>query len=226
LAPELRIGAALFNGNHARLGEEVERLEAAGVDLLHLDVFDGRLVRGLAFAPRTIAALRSRTALPFEVHLAAERPELLLSELAEAGAGVVLVHAEGAPMLYETLFAIREQGMRAGVAVGLATTLATVEAALPFVDAVLLLSRVTGEGTRGAAFDRRVLPRLERVRELVDAAGADVDLQVAGGVDRTVVAELVGRGADTVAVGGALYSASDMQAGVRELREAAAGVPS
>lgn len=222
----LRIGAALFNADHARLGEEVERVAAAGVDLLHLDVFDGRLARGLAFAPRTVAALRPLTKLPFEVHLCAERPESLLPELAEAGADLVLIHGEGAPMLYETLFSIREHGMRAGVAVGLATPLQTVEAALPFVDAVLLLSRVTGEGTRGASFDDRVLPRLARVRELVDAAEVHVDVQVAGGVDQSVIRELVEFGADTASIGGGLYRAADLRAEVEALRSVAVGVRS
>lgn len=217
----VRIGAALFNADHARLGVEVERVAAAGVDLLHLDVFDGRLVRGLGFPPRTIAALRPLTRLPFEVHLCAERPDAVLPELAEAGADLVLVHVEGASMLYETLFSVREHGMRAGIALGLATPLQTVEAAIPFVDAVLLLSRVTGEGTRGASFDDRVLPRLARVRELVAAADATVDVQVAGGVDRSVLRNLVDLGADTVALGSGLYRADDMRAEVEALRSAA-----
>lgn len=221
MARELRIGAALFNGDHARLGVEVERIEAARVDYVHLDVFDGRLVRGIAFSPRTIATLRPLSPLPFEVHLAAERPEEWLPDLAAAGVDLVLVHVEGAAMLYETLFSVREAGMRTGIAVGLATALDTVEAALPFVDAVLLLSRVTGEGMRGASFDERVLPRLATVRTLVDAAGARVDLQVAGGVNRAVLGDLLDAGVDSVALGASLYRAADMGAEVEALRTAA-----
>ena len=221
MARELRIGAALFNGDHARLGAEVERVEAAGLDFVHLDVFDGRLVRGIAFSPRTVAALRPLSALPFEVHLAAEHPGEWLPDLAAAGVDLVLVQVEGAAMLYETLFSVREAGMRPGIAVGLATALDTVEAALPFVDAVLLLSRVTGEGTRGASFDGRVLPRLAAVRMLVDAGDARVDLQVAGGVTRSVLGDLVDAGVDGVALGASLYRAADMGAEVEALRAAA-----
>lgn len=221
MARELRLGAALFNADHARLGAEVDRIEAAGVDFVHLDVFDGRLVRGIGFSARTVAALRPLSSLPFEVHLAAERPEDWLPDLAAAGVDLVLVHVEGPPMLYETLFSVREAGLLAGIAVGLATALDAVEAALPYVDSVLLLSRVTGEGTRGASFDARVLPRLATVRTLIDAADASIDLQVAGGINGSVLGDVVAAGVDSVALGAALYRSPDMRAEVGTLRAAA-----
>jgi len=212
--PVPRLAAALYNGDHARLGDEVARVEAAGLDALHLDVFDGRLLPDLAFPPRTVAALRGLTRLPLEVHLVAERPERFAPELAEAGADLVLVQAEGAPMLYESLFAFREHGLRVGVALGLTTPLALAEAALPFVDAVLLLSRVTGEGTRGASFDGRVLARVEALR------GA-TELHVAGGVNRENLGAVVAAGADAVALGAGLFRAGEMEEEVRALRAAA-----
>lgn len=217
----MRLGAAVFNGDHARLGEEVARLEEAGLDFLHLDVFDGRLIPDLAFPPRTVAALRPLSRLPFEVHLAAVEPLRFLEPLREAGADAVFVHAEGAPMLYETLWFLRDAGIRTGVALGLATPLAALEAALPLVDAVLLLSRVTGESTQGASFNEAAIPRVAVARALVDASGRDVELQVAGGVNRANVGALAGAGADTVALGAGIYQASDMRAEVDAVRVAA-----
>lgn len=219
-----RLAAALFNGDHTRLADEIARVQVAGLDALHLDMFDGRLVPDLAFAPRTVAALRDLTDLPLEVHLVAERPERFAGELAAAGADLVVLHAEGAPMLYETVFGFREHGLRVGVAVGLATPLTALEAVLPLVDAALLLSRVTGEGTRGASFDPLVLPRVHGVREAIDAGGLAVALYVAGGVNRTNVASLVAAGADALALGAGLFRVPDMAAEVAELRRLAAGV--
>lgn len=218
----LRLTAALFNADHARLGEEVARVAEAGVDALHFDVFDGRLLPDLGFPPRTIAALRSLTALPFEVHLAAERPERFAAELAAAGADLVLFHAEGAPMLFESIFAFREHGLRVGVALGLGAPLALAEAALALVDSVLLLARVTGEGSRGAGHDVRVLPRVAALRAAIDAAGVPVELQVGGGINRANLEPLVSAGADAAALGAGLYRADDMAAEVVALRGVAA----
>jgi ribulose-phosphate 3-epimerase len=208
------LGAALFNGDHSRLGDEVARLEAAGLDFIHLDVFDGHFVSDLGFPPRTIAALRPLTKLPFEVHLGALEPLRFVDALVEAGTDLMVV--------YEALFAVRERKVRVGLALALGTPLEQLTSVIGAVDAVLLLSRVTGEGTKGASFDPRVLPRIRRVREMIVAERAHVDLQVAGGVKREHLQPLVTAGVDTVALGGGLYRVDDMAAEVKALRQAAA----
>ncbi|HMN28834.1 MAG TPA: ribulose-phosphate 3-epimerase [Caldilineaceae bacterium] len=214
----LRLGTALFNGDHSRLADEVLHLEAAELDFIHLDVFDGHFVPDLGFPPRTIAALRPLTSLPFEVHLGALDPLRLVPPLVEAGADLLIVHVESVAMVYETVYAIREAGVKVGLALALGTPLAHVEPVISLLDAVLLLSRVTGEGSKGAAFNPLVIPRIHSVRTLAQAAHATLDIQVAGGVKREHVAQLVQAGATTLALGGGLYKVADMGQEVRDIR--------
>lgn len=217
----VRLGAALFNGDHGRLADEVQRLESAGLDLIHLDVFDGYFVPDQGFSARTIAALRPLTRLPFEVHLGALDPRRFIHPLVEAGADLILFHIESVAMPFETLLFIREQKVRCGLAVSLGTPLSALEPLIADVDAVLLLSRVVGEGVRGASFDRRILPRVRALRAMVDAIQTDVDIQVAGGVKQEHVLELIAAGATTLAMGAGIYRVADMAAEVAAMRQLA-----
>jgi len=215
----VRIGAALFNADHTRLGDELRRTEAAGIDFFHLDVFDGYAVPDQAFPARTLKALRPLTALPFEVHLSAREPERFLPALADAGADLVFLPAEHTPLLYETAYRVRELGMRAGVCLALGTHLEGLGAALPLVDAALLLGRVTGEGSRGRDFNRIVLERIRGARAMIDRLGLAVDLQAAGGLELESCVEAYLAGATSLPIGAALYREPDMRGTIDRLRE-------
>ena len=225
-SPQIRLGAALFNADHSRLADEVARLDAAGLDFIHHDVFDGHFVSDLGFPPRTIAALRPLTKLPFEVHLGAQQPLRFIPQLVEAGADLILVHVESVTMLYETIFVIREQKVKAGLVLTMGTPISSIESVLTMVDAILLLSRVTGEGTRGANFDPLVIPRVRKLRGMAQATGASqLDIQVAGGVKREHSANLAAAGASTLALGGGIYRVADMKAEVEAIRALVSSKP-
>jgi ribulose-phosphate 3-epimerase len=213
-----RIGSALFNADHTNLGAELRRVEQAGVEFVHFDVFDGHFVPDLGFPPRTLQALRPLSSLPFEVHLAANDPLRFLPALARAGADLVFLPAESTPLVYEAVFAAREQGMRVGLCLALGTPLAALEAALPLLDAVLLLGRVTGEGKRGRDFNDLLLPRIAAARRMIDAGGRPVDLQAAGGLEIGSCKDAVAAGATSLPLGGALHREADMGAFVSGLR--------
>lgn len=217
---KIRIGSALFNADHTKLGDELRRTAAAGIDFLHMDVFDGYFVPDLAFSPRTIKWLRPLTQLPFEAHLAVNEPLRFLAPLADTGIDLVMLPAESTPLIYETIFAVREKGMKAGLCLTLGTALTSLDAALPMLDAVLLLGRVTGEGQRGRDFNQLVVERAREVRRMIDAGGYNVDLQAAGGLELPSCIEVCRAGATSLPIGGALYRGADMQAFIANLRAA------
>ena len=215
----VRIGSALFNADHTRLGEELRRIEAAGVDFVHLDVFDGYFVPDQAFPARTIKWLRPLTRLPFEVHLAVNDPVRFLPALAEAGVDLVFLPAESTVLLYETIFAAREHRLKVGLCLALGTSLGLLPAVLSMIDAVLLLGRVTSEGHRGRDFNSLVVERVREVRRIIDAGGFSVDLQAAGGLETDNCAEVCRAGATSLPIGAALHREADMRLFVSHLRQ-------
>ena len=214
----VRIGSALFNADHSKLGDELRRVETAGVDFIHFDVFDGYFVPDQGFPARTIRWLRPLTKLPFEVHLAANDPQRFLAPLVEAGVDLVFLPAESTPLLYETIFTVRERGLKVGLCLALGTPLSLLSATLPMLDAVLLLGRVTGEGKRGRDFNNLVVERVQAVRRMIDEGGYTVDLQAAGGLETAHCIEVCRAGATSLPIGGALHREPDMAAFVAYLR--------
>jgi ribulose-phosphate 3-epimerase len=182
-------------------------------------VFDGHFVPDLGFSPHTIAALRPLTGLPFEVHLGVTNVRHVVPQLVDAGADLILFHVESSPMLYEDLFFVRGLGVRVGLVFTLGAALAQLDPVLTMLDAVLLLSRVTGEGSHGAVFNPLVLPRIRAVRGMAETAGVELDIQVAGSVKRQHVPDLAAAGATAIAFGGGLYRVPDMAVEVSEMRK-------
>lgn len=214
----VRIGSALFNADHTRLGEELRRAESAGVDFFHFDVFDGYFVSGQGFPARTVKWLRPLSQLPFEVHLAANEPLRFIEQLADAGVDLVFLPAESTRLLYEAIYAVRELKIKVGLCLALGTPLDLLSATLPMLDAVLLLGRVTGEGARGRGFNTLVVERVRAVRRMMEAGGYAVDLQAAGGLETANCVEVCRAGATSLPIGAALHREQDLAAYIAYLR--------
>lgn len=195
---------SILSADFARLGEQVQAVEAAGADRLHVDVMDGHFVPNLTIGPLVVRSLRPVTRLPLFVHLMIEHPERFLEPFAKAGADAILVHVEACLHLHRVIAEIHELGCRAGIALNPATPLETLEEILPDLDEVLVMSVDPGFG--GQAFIPRSLDKIARLRRLLDGRGlARIDISVDGGIDPVTAPQVVQAGANVLVAGAAIF---------------------
>ncbi|MDT8341641.1 MAG: ribulose-phosphate 3-epimerase, partial [Longimicrobiales bacterium] len=203
-------------------GHDAQEAEKAGVDVIQIDVMDGVFVPNITFGPGVVKALRPRVSLPLDVHLMIEHPDRYLDAFARAGADVLTVHQEACPHLHRTVQAIRELGVRAGVALNPATPAEALGEILPDLDLVLVMTVNPGFG--GQAFIPGTLAKARRLRRMLDDAGASARLEVDGGVTPANAREVADAGVDVLVAGSAVFGhPGGAGEGVRALRGALAG---
>ncbi|HWC12562.1 MAG TPA: ribulose-phosphate 3-epimerase [Acidimicrobiales bacterium] len=202
-ASAVSIVPSVLPADFARLGEEVEALEEAGVDRIQWDVMDGRFVPNLTFGPDVIGACRKHASVPFEAHLMVVEPDELMQKYVDAGCEVVIVHAEACTHLHRSLAAIREAGAKAGVALNPATPLGAVRHVLDLTD--LLLVMTVNPGFGGQAYIATMEPKIAEAAALIEASGHDVELEVDGGISPETVGGAAAAGARILVAGSALY---------------------
>ena len=215
------IAPSLLSADFANLARELHALETAGVPWAHLDVMDGRFVPNITLGPPVIRSLRKVSKLFFDVHLMVEAPERYLDDFVSAGADMLVVHAEATRHLQGTLAGIRRLGVKAGVALNPATPLAVLEHVLDDVDMVLVMS--VNPGFSGQAFIPATYAKLRRLREMLVAhGGADMLVQVDGGVDVGNIGKLAHCGMTVAVSGSAFFSAASYAERLQQFLEAAA----
>lgn len=217
---KIEIAPSILSADFARLADEIAKVEQAGADVLHLDVMDGHFVPNLTFGPPVVSWIRKSTSMPLDAHLMVEEPSRYIDGMARAGVNRLSVHAEADHHLHRTLQAIREQGIRAGVALNPATPLAAIEDALEQVDFVLVMSVNPGFG--GQSFIPAALKKIRKLRALLTSYNRDLRIQVDGGVGPDNLRDVIAAGADIIVVGSAVFAAK-VPAGraVQELRDIA-----
>ena len=204
MARALQIAPSILSADFGRLGEQVLDAEAAGADAISLDVMDGHYVPPITFGADVIAAVRRSTSLPLEAHLMVSNPEAQIEPLVAAGVDTILLHVETATHLHKLVQEIRALGARPGVTLNPATPLSTLDAILPSVDQVQIMSVNPGWG--GQAFIESALERIASTRERLDAIGSQAVLEVDGGVNVSTISAVAAAGADLVVAGSAVFN--------------------
>jgi len=217
----VKIAASILAADFARLGEEVRAAEAAGADYIHVDVMDGQFVPNISVGLPVVQALRRVTSLPLDVHLMIEGPERYLERFAEAGANILTVQQEACVHLHRVVQAIREHGVRPGVAINPATSLSTIEEILEYVDLVLVMTVNPGFG--GQEFIPGTLSKIARLRRTLHERHLSVEIEVDGGINPETAPQVVRAGANVLVAGTSVFNEMNTVAeNIAALRRAAA----
>jgi ribulose-phosphate 3-epimerase len=218
----IKIAPSILSADFARLGEAVRSAEAAGADYIHVDVMDGHFVPNITVGPPVVRALRRVTDLPLDVHLMISDPARYAPAFGEAGADGLTVHVEATPHLHRVLQHIRDLGMRPGVSLNPATPTTAISEILNDVDLVLVMTVNPGFG--GQTFIEHTLRKIAQVREMLDSAGSEAELEVDGGIGPQTAKQVVAAGATVLVAGQAVFGAQEgIAAAIEAIRRAARG---
>ncbi|RLC22742.1 MAG: ribulose-phosphate 3-epimerase [Deltaproteobacteria bacterium] len=211
-----KIAPSILSADFSRLGDEVRAVEQAGADYIHVDVMDGHFVPNITIGPLIVEAVRRSTRLPLDVHLMISEPDRYIDAFVSAGADILSVHPETLEHLHRTLQHIRSRGAKAAVALNPATPLDILEYVLEDLDMVLLMTVNPGFG--GQEFIPAVLPKITRLRELINQKGLKTDIEVDGGISPETIGRVSSAGADVFVAGSAIFLSGDYERTIQLMR--------
>lgn len=211
------IAPSILSANFARLGDDVSAVLAAGADVVHFDVMDNHFVPNLTIGPLVCEALRNHgITAPIDVHLMVEPVDRLIPDFAKAGANYITFHPEASRHVHRTLGLIRDLGCKAGLVFNPATPLTWLEHVIEDLDMVLIMSVNPGFG--GQKFIDSSLKKIREAREIIDASGRDIRLEIDGGVKMDNIGLIAAAGADTFVAGSAIFGSDDYAATISAMR--------
>jgi len=211
-----KIAPSILSADFTRLGEEIREVTMASADFIHVDVMDGHFVPNITIGPLVVEAARRATDLPLDVHLMITNPDAYVDDFASAGADSITVHQEAVYHLHRSIQKVRASGAKAAVSLNPATPVDTLEYVLEDLDMVLLMTVNPGFG--GQSFIRAVLPKIEKLRRMIDERGLHVEIEVDGGIGPENIGEVYAAGADVFVAGSAIFKSGDYAGTIKRMR--------
>lgn len=216
-----KIAPSILSADFTRLDEEVKSVEQAGADYIHIDVMDGHFVPNITIGPMIVQAVRRLTDLPLDVHLMISNPDAFIEAFVKAGADMITVHVEAVNHLHRSIQYISNAGARPAVSLNPASPLQWIEYVLDDLGMVLLMTVNPGFG--GQAFIPQVIPKIERLREIIDKRGLNIELEVDGGIGLRTIGAVSSAGANVFVAGSAIFHSKDYAETIRLMREGMSG---
>ncbi|WPK11998.1 ribulose-phosphate 3-epimerase [Lysinibacillus louembei] len=214
----IKIAPSILAANFAQLGQEVKEVEAAGAELIHIDVMDGHFVPNISFGSIVLDAIRPLTSLPLDVHLMIENPDQYIEQFAKAGADYITVHVEACRHLHRTIQLIRSYGVKPGVVLNPHTPIETIHHVLEDIDMVLFMTVNPGFG--GQKFISSVVPKVAALSKIIKERGLTIDIEIDGGITAETIVPCAEAGANIFVAGSAIYNQEDRAAALQAIKAA------
>jgi ribulose-phosphate 3-epimerase len=212
-----KIAPSILSADLAHLADEVQEVIEAGADWIHVDVMDGHFVPNITIGPVVLKSLKKVVSIPLDVHLMIENADFYLDSFIEAGADILTVQAEACTHLHRTVNAIKEKGIKTGVALNPATPLESLDYILPDLDVVMIMTVNPGFG--GQEFISTMLPKIEQLKSMITERKLKVEIEVDGGIKVDNIGEVARRGGDIFVAGSGIFGTPDRKATISTMRK-------
>ncbi len=210
------IAPSILSADFSKLGQEIKEIDEAGADWVHIDVMDGHFVPNITYGPIIVEASKKSTSMLLDVHLMIEKPDLMIPEFIKAGADLISVHAEACTHLNRTVNMIKDEGVKAGVALNPATPLSSIEWVLEDLDFVLIMSVNPGFG--GQKFIKNTLDKVRALKKMIMDVNPSTLIQIDGGVNKNTIEEIGLAGVDSFVAGSSIFGSDDYSATIKDFR--------